>query len=107
MEKNHFIFSELPRVRKRLTELMVKTATEPPSGAEADRQAQAKNEWGLKFLRSPLEFLPDGLGSRLGAIRLGINKLEVSESVFLFFFFFFQRVFYGHVRDNKFVVLQF
>ena len=77
-EQIHFIFSELPRVRKRLTELMVKTATEPPSGAEAERQAQAKNEWGLKFLRSPLEFLPDGSGSRLGAIRLGINKLEVS-----------------------------
>ena len=58
----------------------MKTATEAPSGAEAERQAQAKNEWGLKFLRSPLEFLPDASGARLGAVCLGINKLEVSVS---------------------------
>ncbi|XP_072029846.1 NADPH:adrenodoxin oxidoreductase, mitochondrial-like [Amphiura filiformis] len=72
---------ELPRVRKRLTELMVKTATEAPSGAEAERQAQAKNEWGLKFCRSPVEFLPDASGSRVGAVRLGINKLQVIDGI--------------------------
>lgn len=58
---------------------MVKTATETPSGDEAERQAQARKEWGLKFLRSPVAVLPDQTGSRVGALRLGINQLQVGR----------------------------
>ncbi|CAH1793570.1 unnamed protein product [Owenia fusiformis] len=62
------IIKDIPRPRKRLSELMIKTA-------KAEMTDSSK-EWHLKFLRSPLEIIADNTNSRVGAIRLGINKLE-------------------------------
>ena len=70
-------FKDIPRPRKRLTELLLKAATEAPKGAEAKRQADALTESHLKFLRSPLEVLPTPDGTRVSGMRLGINRLEV------------------------------
>ncbi|XP_048448489.1 NADPH:adrenodoxin oxidoreductase, mitochondrial-like [Rhincodon typus] len=68
--------SDLPRPRKRLTELMIKTALEKSSGKEAEYQAAAAKEWGLQFLRSPLEIIPSNDGKRVAGIRLSVNKVE-------------------------------
>ncbi|XP_035696059.1 NADPH:adrenodoxin oxidoreductase, mitochondrial-like [Branchiostoma floridae] len=71
----------LQRPRKRLTELLIKTAqTGGATAQEAQRLAQATKEWGLKFLRSPLEILSSEDGSRVSGIRLGVNQLEGSDS---------------------------
>ncbi|CAH1273967.1 FDXR [Branchiostoma lanceolatum] len=71
----------LQRPRKRLTELLIKTAqTGGATAQETQRLSQATKEWGLKFLRSPLEILPTEDGSRVSGIRLGMNKLEGSDS---------------------------
>ncbi|XP_078081453.1 NADPH:adrenodoxin oxidoreductase, mitochondrial isoform X2 [Mustelus asterias] len=70
------IVKDLPRPRKRLTELMLKAALEKPSGEEAERRATASKEWGLQFLRSPLEVIPSNDGKRVAGIRLSVNKLE-------------------------------
>ncbi|GCC36264.1 hypothetical protein chiPu_0014757 [Chiloscyllium punctatum] len=67
---------DLPRPRKRLTELMIKTALEKSSGKEVERQAAATKEWGLQFLRSPLEIIPSNDGKRVAGIRLSVNKME-------------------------------
>ncbi|KAJ1129979.1 hypothetical protein NDU88_008338 [Pleurodeles waltl] len=68
---------DAPRPRKRLTELMVKTALESPTGKEGERWASASREWGLKFLRSPQAILPSCNG-RAAGIRLAITRLEGS-----------------------------
>ncbi|XP_022091379.1 NADPH:adrenodoxin oxidoreductase, mitochondrial-like [Acanthaster planci] len=66
--------SDLPRARKRLTELMINTAQESPS-MSADLSGKA---WALKFLCSPVEILPCEKDSgRVGGIRLAVNKLKV------------------------------
>ncbi|KAI8512207.1 hypothetical protein Bbelb_088460 [Branchiostoma belcheri] len=71
----------LQRPRKRLTELLIKTAqTGGATVQETQRLDQATREWGLKFLRSPLEILPTEDGSRISGIRLGVNRLEGSDS---------------------------
>uniref|UniRef100_A0A4W3H8J1 NADPH:adrenodoxin oxidoreductase, mitochondrial n=1 Tax=Callorhinchus milii TaxID=7868 RepID=A0A4W3H8J1_CALMI len=71
-------FTIKPRPRKRLTELMVKTALEKPSAKEAKRQEEAAKEWGLRFLRSPVQILPTSDGKHVAGIRLSVNKLEGS-----------------------------
>uniref|UniRef100_A0AAR2L2X1 NADPH:adrenodoxin oxidoreductase, mitochondrial n=1 Tax=Pygocentrus nattereri TaxID=42514 RepID=A0AAR2L2X1_PYGNA len=63
---------DLPRPRKRLTELMMKTV-KTESG-----QHKANKSWGFRFLRSPLEVLPGPDGKRVAGIRLAVNKLEGS-----------------------------
>ncbi|XP_072339157.1 NADPH:adrenodoxin oxidoreductase, mitochondrial isoform X2 [Scyliorhinus torazame] len=70
------IVKDLPRPRKRLTELMIKAALEKPSGNEAERRAAASKEWGLQFLRSPMEVIPGNDGKWVAGIRLSVNKLE-------------------------------
>uniref|UniRef100_A0A4W3GQB1 NADPH:adrenodoxin oxidoreductase, mitochondrial n=1 Tax=Callorhinchus milii TaxID=7868 RepID=A0A4W3GQB1_CALMI len=72
------IIKDKPRPRKRLTELMVKTALEKPSAKEAKRQEEAAKEWGLRFLRSPVQILPTSDGKHVAGIRLSVNKLEGS-----------------------------
>ncbi|XP_031424454.1 NADPH:adrenodoxin oxidoreductase, mitochondrial isoform X1 [Clupea harengus] len=62
---------DLPRPRKRLTELMLKALKE-----QAVKGAHRK--WGFRFLRSPLDVLPSADGTRAAAIRLALNKLEGS-----------------------------
>ncbi|TSL04198.1 NADPH:adrenodoxin oxidoreductase, mitochondrial [Bagarius yarrelli] len=63
---------DLPRPRKRLTELMLKTLKVDEGGQKAS------NLWGFRFLRSPVKLLPDADGKRVAGIRLAVNKLEGS-----------------------------
>ncbi|XP_030629141.1 NADPH:adrenodoxin oxidoreductase, mitochondrial [Chanos chanos] len=63
---------DLPRPRKRLTELMLKAVK------EAKEETDARKRWGFRFLRSPVEVLAGPDGARAAAIRLAVNKLEGS-----------------------------
>ncbi|KAI2584920.1 ferredoxin reductase [Homo sapiens] len=67
---------EVPRPRKRLTELLLRTATEKPGPAEAARQASASRAWGLRFFRSPQQVLPSPDGRRAAGVRLAVTRLE-------------------------------
>ncbi|KAM9426570.1 NADPH:adrenodoxin oxidoreductase, mitochondrial [Pholidichthys leucotaenia] len=69
---------DLPRPRKRLTELQLKTALESPGEKEQERRAQASRSWGFRFFRSPVEVLPDPHANRVAGVRLAINRLEGS-----------------------------
>ncbi|XP_019721188.1 NADPH:adrenodoxin oxidoreductase, mitochondrial [Hippocampus comes] len=69
---------DLPRPRKRLTELMFKAAVEPPAKDEQERRSKASRSWGLRFFRSPAMVLPNPDGTKAAAIRLAVNKLEGS-----------------------------
>lgn len=69
---------DLPRPRKRLTELMLKTALEVPGEKEQQRRSGASNAWGFRFFRSPVEILADPERSRTAGIRLAVNRLEGS-----------------------------
>uniref|UniRef100_A0A2K5VSV4 NADPH:adrenodoxin oxidoreductase, mitochondrial n=1 Tax=Macaca fascicularis TaxID=9541 RepID=A0A2K5VSV4_MACFA len=66
---------EVPRPRKRLTELLLRTATEKPGPEEAARWASASRAWGLRFFRSPQQVLPSPDGRRAG-VRLAVTRLE-------------------------------
>lgn len=65
------VLKDLPRPRKRLTELMLKALKEQDSKKES-------RKWGFRFLRSPQEVLPSADGSHAAAIRLALNRLEGS-----------------------------
>ncbi|XP_030893431.1 NADPH:adrenodoxin oxidoreductase, mitochondrial isoform X3 [Leptonychotes weddellii] len=67
---------EVPRQRKRLTELLLRTATEKPGVEEAARQALASRTWGLRFFRSPQRVLPSPDGRRVAGVRLAVTRLE-------------------------------
>ncbi|XP_004432784.1 PREDICTED: NADPH:adrenodoxin oxidoreductase, mitochondrial [Ceratotherium simum simum] len=67
---------EVPRPRKRLTELLLRTATEKPGVEEAARQASASRTWGLRFFRSPQQVLPSPNGRQVAGIRLAVTRLE-------------------------------
>uniref|UniRef100_A0A3P9HFF7 NADPH:adrenodoxin oxidoreductase, mitochondrial n=1 Tax=Oryzias latipes TaxID=8090 RepID=A0A3P9HFF7_ORYLA len=69
---------DLPRPRKRLTELMMKTAMERPGEKEQERWNSASRVWGFRFFRSPVEVLPDAEGKKVAAVRLAVNRLEGS-----------------------------
>ena len=73
-------FVEIPRARKRLSELLVKTALGEPSAEDAALWAKAEREWHLNFLRSPKEFIADKTGSRVDGVRMTVNKLEVRNA---------------------------
>ncbi|XP_056324938.1 NADPH:adrenodoxin oxidoreductase, mitochondrial isoform X2 [Danio aesculapii] len=60
---------ELPRPRKRLTDLMMKAVKEG-----GDKKLE--KSWGFRFLRSPVEVLAGADGKRAAGIRLALNKLE-------------------------------
>lgn len=72
------LLTDVPRPRRRLTELLLRTATEKPGVEEAARQALASRAWGLRFFRSPQQVLPTPDGQRVAGIRLAITRLEVS-----------------------------
>lgn len=72
------LLTEVPRPRKRLTELLLRTATEKPGAEEVARQALASRAWGLRFFRSPQQVLPSPDGRRAAGIRLAVTRLEVS-----------------------------
>ena len=78
-QKYFCLFSEIPRPRKRLTELLIKTALDEPAEKDRSRWENASKEWALKFLRSPVEFLADDSGSRVGSVKFAVNRLEVNE----------------------------
>ncbi|XP_074518607.1 NADPH:adrenodoxin oxidoreductase, mitochondrial [Halichoeres trimaculatus] len=69
---------DLPRPRKRLTELMLKTALEIPGEKEQERRTKASRIWGFRFFRSPVEILSDSDQKKTSGIRLAVNKLEGS-----------------------------
>uniref|UniRef100_A0A7N8YJ43 NADPH:adrenodoxin oxidoreductase, mitochondrial n=1 Tax=Mastacembelus armatus TaxID=205130 RepID=A0A7N8YJ43_9TELE len=69
---------DVPRPRRRLTELMLKTALEIPGEKEQARRNKASRIWGFRFFRSPIEVLADPDRNRTTAIRLAINRLEGS-----------------------------
>ncbi|XP_037547531.1 NADPH:adrenodoxin oxidoreductase, mitochondrial [Nematolebias whitei] len=69
---------DLPRPRKRQTELMLKTALETPGEKEQQRRENASRIWGFRFFRSPVEILAEPGCSRTTGIRLAVNRLEGS-----------------------------
>ncbi|XP_028264435.1 NADPH:adrenodoxin oxidoreductase, mitochondrial [Parambassis ranga] len=69
---------DLPRPRKRLTELMMKTALETPGEKEQERRSKASRVWGFRFFRSPVEILADSEGGRTAGVRLAVTRLEGS-----------------------------
>ena len=73
----NFVFIAIPRPRRRLTELMVKTALEASNERDGKRWSNAQREWIPTFFRSPMEFLPDKSGERVGCIRMNVTRLEV------------------------------
>ncbi|XP_068769524.1 NADPH:adrenodoxin oxidoreductase, mitochondrial isoform X2 [Struthio camelus] len=64
---------DAPRPRKRLTELMIKTALEKPGEKMV---AAAPREWGLRFQRSPQEVLATADGMRARGIRMALTRLQ-------------------------------
>ncbi|XP_077958902.1 NADPH:adrenodoxin oxidoreductase, mitochondrial isoform X2 [Gasterosteus aculeatus] len=69
---------DLPRPRKRLTELMLKTALETPGENEQQRRNGASRTWGFRFFRSPVKILADSDRGGVAGIRLAVNQLEGS-----------------------------
>ena len=69
------VIPRLVRPRKRLTELLVKSATEKPTSKQDELWSQGTKQWYLKLLRSPLEIIPDCDNASVGGIKLGINEL--------------------------------
>ncbi|XP_007560926.1 NADPH:adrenodoxin oxidoreductase, mitochondrial [Poecilia formosa] len=69
---------DVPRPRKRLTELLLKTALDAPGDKELERRRNAAKVWGFRFYRSPTEILADPGRSRTAGIRLAVNRLEGS-----------------------------
>uniref|UniRef100_A0A2K5DQK7 NADPH:adrenodoxin oxidoreductase, mitochondrial n=1 Tax=Aotus nancymaae TaxID=37293 RepID=A0A2K5DQK7_AOTNA len=67
---------EVPRPRKRLTELLLRTAVEKPGPEEAARRASASRAWGLRFFRSPQQVLPSPDGRGAAGVRLAVTRLE-------------------------------
>eukprot|EP00731_Ephydatia_muelleri_P028922 Em0020g566a len=66
------IAADTPRPRKRLTELLVKTA----DAVGSEPCAGSSKEWGLRFLRSPVEFVCDEQRRKVAGVKMEINKLE-------------------------------
>ncbi|CAG13365.1 unnamed protein product, partial [Tetraodon nigroviridis] len=69
---------DVPRPRKRLTELLLKTALEVPDEDEQERRRRASRVWAFRFFRSPVEVLAGPGTSRTAGIRLAVNRLEGS-----------------------------
>jgi adrenodoxin-NADP+ reductase len=72
---------ELKRPRKRLTELMAKTALDPPTAKQFFLWDGAEKTWQLKLLRTPLRVLPAADGISVAGLKVGINRLAVGEKV--------------------------
>lgn len=69
---------DVPRPRKRLTELLHKTAM-LPSPTDEKLWAQANREWELRFRLSPLEILSSA--DKVTGVRFGVNRLEGEDLV--------------------------
>lgn len=77
--RNKHVVSDVPRPRKRLTELLLKTALEVPNEEHQERQSRASRSWAFRFFRSPVEVLARPGTSRTAGIRLAVNRLEVNR----------------------------
>jgi len=70
--------AEIPRGRKRMMELMMKTALNTAvDPVQIKKLSQTNKEWHLMFLRSPNKFYAEKNSSRVGAVRFTTNRLEV------------------------------
>ncbi|XP_052760627.1 NADPH:adrenodoxin oxidoreductase, mitochondrial-like [Mya arenaria] len=67
------ILTDLPRPRKRLTELLCKTALSP-GDTDKGLWGLAAREWELRFCLSPLQVLTQG--SQVTGVKFGVNTLE-------------------------------
>ncbi|GAB1602424.1 NADPH:adrenodoxin oxidoreductase, mitochondrial-like [Argonauta hians] len=72
----HSSLEDLPRPRRRLTELLYKTAI-TPSEQNIKMWEGAIRKWSLHFLRSPKEVITEN--SQVTALRLTVNELEGKE----------------------------
>ncbi|CAL1529734.1 unnamed protein product [Lymnaea stagnalis] len=68
------IITDIPRPRKRLTELVFNSATHP-SAETIKKWAEASREWRLVFLRSPIKIQEAGDG-QVKAVEFTVNRLE-------------------------------
>ncbi|XP_033743917.1 NADPH:adrenodoxin oxidoreductase, mitochondrial-like isoform X2 [Pecten maximus] len=71
------LLPDLPRPRKRLTELLYKTALEP-TPTDKKLWAGAKREWRLDFLRSPVHIYGE---TKATGVKFAINRLEGEDPV--------------------------
>jgi len=67
------LLGTLARPKKRLTELLVKTALDTPDKKTVERWAGADKEWHLKLFRSPLKFLAGSDSDSVSSAVLGVN----------------------------------
>jgi len=67
------LLDKLARPKKRLTELLVKTALDSPDKKTLERWAGADKEWHLKLFRSPLKFLAGSDSDSVSSALLGVN----------------------------------
>ncbi|KAM5135166.1 NADPH:adrenodoxin oxidoreductase, mitochondrial [Mantella aurantiaca] len=65
---------DLPRPRKRLTDLLLRSAV-GKVGEKGDLRG-SRGEWGLRFFRSPQAVLPSEDGKKVAGIRLSVTRLE-------------------------------
>ncbi|KAF4522071.1 hypothetical protein B566_EDAN004054 [Ephemera danica] len=71
------------RPRKRLTELLVSAALDPPSEEQAQKWQQAERSFEPVFLRNPAAFVPSSsVPGAVGGVRLNVTRLvgEVGEN---------------------------
>jgi len=74
--------SDVPRGRKRMMELMMKTALDTAvDPVRAKRLSEASREWRLVFLRSPNRLISAKNSGRVSAVQFAVNYLEVRCSV--------------------------
>jgi len=67
------LLDKLARPKKRLTELLVKTALDSPDKKTLERWAGADKEWHLKLFRSPLKFSAGSDSDSVSSALLGVN----------------------------------
>ena len=68
------VIPKLLRPRKRLTELLVKSALETPNEKQEILWSKGSRNWFLKLLRTPMEIISAD-GNTVSGIKLGINEL--------------------------------
>ena len=73
------VVPRLVRPRKRLTDLLVKSATEKPTKKQEELWPEGSKQWFLKLLRTPLEILPCCDNISVSGIKLGINELHPKD----------------------------
>ncbi|XP_071547272.1 NADPH:adrenodoxin oxidoreductase, mitochondrial isoform X2 [Panulirus ornatus] len=70
------LIPNLPRPRKRLLELLAKTALDGPDSKLASAWAAAEKKWSLRFLLSPVEVLATADGQAVCGVKLAKNRLK-------------------------------